>query len=217
MGRPQSLHQSPFIDQDGTVVHLEPGDFTLEPVPGQIWHSVASDADYPIAWTIRIPSLRIELEMSTPLKDQEMAAVAGGGTPAYWEGASRFRGTERGQPVEGKGYLEMLGYNQQGSGANSTKTYDQPWKESSVASGGEHSRPDVWSSSGSARQLSRFELMFPDLLRKLDAADRYRRGRKSLEPEHRPYPLFDSAMILLHNIVQVLTGAYSNSAQHGSR
>jgi hypothetical protein len=58
--------------------------------------------------------------------------------------------------------------------------------------------------------------MFPDLLRKLDAADRYRRGLKSLEPEHRPYPLFDSAMILLDNIVQVLTGAYSNSAQHGS-
>lgn len=102
-----------FIDREGKVVHLEPGDFSLEPVPGEIWHSVASNADYPIAWTIRIPCLKIELQMSTPLKDQEMAAVPGGGTPAYWEGASRFRGTERGQPVEGKGYLEMLAYNQQ--------------------------------------------------------------------------------------------------------
>jgi hypothetical protein len=42
--------------------------------------------------------------------------------------------------------------------------------------------------------------VFPDLLRKLDAADRYRCGLKSLEPAHWPYPLFDSAMILLDNI-----------------
>ena len=102
-----------FIGRDGNVVHLKPGDFTLTPVPGQIWHSVATRADYPIAWTISIPSLAIELQMSTPLLDQEMAAVQGGGTPSYWEGASRFRGTERGSPVEGQGYLEMLGYNKQ--------------------------------------------------------------------------------------------------------
>ena len=100
-----------FVDWDGSVTHLEPGDFTL--IPGQTWHSVASDADYPIAWKIRIPRLAIELEMSTPLLDQEMAAVLGGGSPAYWEGASRFKGTRRDRRVEGKGYLEMLGYNRQ--------------------------------------------------------------------------------------------------------
>ncbi len=100
-----------FIDQDGRVIHLKPGDFTL--IPGQTWHSAVSDADYPITWTISIPSLAIELDMSTPLLDQEMAAVSGGGSPAYWEGASRFRGARRGRPVEGKGYVEMLGYNKQ--------------------------------------------------------------------------------------------------------
>jgi predicted secreted hydrolase len=100
-----------FVDQDGKIIHLKPDDFTL--VPGDTWHSVVSDADYPIAWAISIPSLDIELDMSTPLVDQEMAAVPGGGSPAYWEGASRFRGTRRGKPVEGKGYLEMLGYNKQ--------------------------------------------------------------------------------------------------------
>lgn len=101
-----------FIDWDGTVTHLNPGDFTLTPVPGQIWHSVASNADYPIAWTIKIPSLGIDLDMSTPLADQEMAVTPTGGTPAYWEGASRFYGTQRGRPIQGKGYLEMLGYQQ---------------------------------------------------------------------------------------------------------
>lgn len=100
-----------FVDQDGTVTHLEPGSFTL--TPGATWHSVASNADYPIQWLIRIPSLDIDLAMSTPLADQEMAAVPGGGSPAYWEGASRFQGTRRGSRVEGKGYLEMLGYARQ--------------------------------------------------------------------------------------------------------
>jgi predicted secreted hydrolase len=88
-----------FVDRDGTVIHLKPGDFTLTPVSGEIWHSVASNADYPIAWTISIPSLKIKLEMSTPLQNQEMAVQPSGGSPAYWEGASRFRGSERGKPV----------------------------------------------------------------------------------------------------------------------
>jgi predicted secreted hydrolase len=100
-----------FINADGRVIHLEPGDFTL--TPGTTWHSVTSNADYPIEWSISIHRLKIELAMSTPLPDQEMAAVAGGGSPAYWEGASRFQGTRRGRRVEGKGYLEMLGYNKQ--------------------------------------------------------------------------------------------------------
>ena len=100
-----------FISEDGREIHLHKGEFTL--VPGETWHSVASDADYPIAWTISIPCLEIELAMSTPLANQEMPAVPGGGSPSYWEGASRFRGTRRGRAVEGKGYLEMLGYGKQ--------------------------------------------------------------------------------------------------------
>ena len=67
-------------------------------------------------------------------------------------------------------------------------------KNASVALGGQHSRPNVWSSSESGRQLSRLELLFSNFLRKLDSANRYRGGLESLEPEHRPYPLFDSAM-----------------------
>ena len=78
-------------------------------------------------------------------------------------------------------------------------------------SGLENSSPNVWNRSGSARQLSRLELMFSNLLCKFDAADRYRRCLESLESEHWPNPLFDSAMILLHKIVQVLAGSYSNT------
>ena len=97
-----------FVAADGKVTHLEPRSFTL--IPGQTWFSVASGATYPIQWKISIPSLGIDLDMSTPLNNQEMLAEPTGGSPTYWEGASRFRGTRNGRPVEGKGYLEMLGY-----------------------------------------------------------------------------------------------------------
>ncbi len=97
-----------FVSADGKVTHLQPGDFTL--IPGQTWTSNATGAVYPICWTISIPRLSIELEMSTPLADQEMTATPTGASPSYWEGASRFSGTREGRRVEGKGYLEMLGY-----------------------------------------------------------------------------------------------------------
>jgi predicted secreted hydrolase len=96
-----------FVSAEGKVIHLHPGDFTL--VPGETWYSAASNAYYPISWRISIPTLRIQLEMSTRMKDQELPVVQGG-TPAYWEGASRFQGTRDGRYVEGKGYLEMTGY-----------------------------------------------------------------------------------------------------------
>lgn len=47
-----------FIDQDGKITRLEPGDFTL--TPGAAWHSAVSNANYPIQSTIRIPRLEIE-------------------------------------------------------------------------------------------------------------------------------------------------------------
>jgi hypothetical protein len=90
-------------------------------------------------------------------------------------------------------------------------------KEFLMRSRSENSCPNVWSSSGPARQVSSLELLFPNLLYKLNAADGCRRCLESLEPEHRPSPLFDSAMILLHNVVQVLAGSYPNTARYRSR
>lgn len=97
-----------YIAADGKVIHLDRGDFTL--TPGTTWHSNASGADYPVSWAISIPKININLNMSTPLLNQEMLAVPGGGSPTYWEGASRFDGVKDGLRIHGKGYLEMLGY-----------------------------------------------------------------------------------------------------------
>src|SRR5438270_7556555 len=59
--------------------------------------------------------------------------------------------------------------------------------------------------------------MFSDLLCKLDAADRDCCRVESFESEHRSNPVFDAAMILLHHIIQVLAGSYSNALRHRSR
>ena len=45
------------------------------------------------------------LEVEPRLPDQEMRTSF-----VYWEGAVGLRGTSRGQPLEGQGYVEMTGY-----------------------------------------------------------------------------------------------------------
>lgn len=70
-----------------------------------------------------------------------------------------------------------------------------------MGSSSENSCPNVRISYESAKQVSSLELLLPSLLCKLNAADRYRRRFKSLEPEHRPNPLFDEAMLLIHSVV----------------
>lgn len=96
-----------FVDAQGAGHFLRGSDFTLQ--PGVTWTSPRTSAAYPIAWTIRVPSLGLELSAETPLKDQELDSKNGLG-PSYWEGAVRFAGTRAGQPARGVGYLEMTGY-----------------------------------------------------------------------------------------------------------
>ena len=56
-------------------------------------------------------------------------------------------------------------------------------------------------------EFARVELPLRDLLCQLDTRDRYHRVLESLESEHRPDALFDPAMILLDDVVQLLGGA----------
>lgn len=102
-----------FVDPQGRAHHLKAGDFELapagEPQTGNTWSSPATHAIYPIHWKIRVPSLGIDLEASTPLASQELAAVSKI-VPNYWEGAISLAGTRNGAPLSGAGYLEMTGY-----------------------------------------------------------------------------------------------------------
>jgi predicted secreted hydrolase len=93
---------------DGSRRHLSVSDFVLSP-GSRAFTSTASGARYPVAWAVRVPSAGLDLEITTPLEDQELRTGASSGV-SYWEGAIDVRGRAGTRPVRGRGYLEMTGY-----------------------------------------------------------------------------------------------------------
>jgi predicted secreted hydrolase len=95
-----------LVDTRGRATHLGVSDFTLAPA-GQTFRA-PSGAVYPTSWSIAVPSQQIELRVSTPLQNQELATTGAG--VAYWEGLVDVAGVARGAGIQGRGYLEMTGY-----------------------------------------------------------------------------------------------------------
>jgi predicted secreted hydrolase len=97
-----------YIDSAGKTTHLAQKDFAMQPM-GDTWKSEADGAVYPIHWHVIVPSLKIDLDVTTPLKPQELAGKTSL-SPSYWEGAIRLAGTRDAARIAGVGYLEMTGY-----------------------------------------------------------------------------------------------------------
>jgi predicted secreted hydrolase len=97
-----------YVDAEGRSAHLGVGDFSMQPEK-ESYASSETHAVYPIAWRIVVPSLRLDLQLTTPLKSQELVSGMGAGL-SYWEGAVTISGTGSGKPSNGVGYLEMTGY-----------------------------------------------------------------------------------------------------------
>ena len=93
-----------FIGSAGKVSHLRLGEFRLTAT--RFWESAKTHGRYPIGWRVEVPGLGIDLEVSTPVEQQELALEP----VAYWEGMIDVRGTNAGHPVHGHGYLELTGY-----------------------------------------------------------------------------------------------------------
>jgi predicted secreted hydrolase len=106
-GQPNPFSSGTYIDAQGHAHFLAAPDFSLS--PGETWRSTRSGARYPLAWTISIPCLQLELSERTALENQELFSKASV-TPTYWEGAVTYDGRIHSQPVQGVGYLEMTGY-----------------------------------------------------------------------------------------------------------
>ena len=96
-----------FVDARGATRHLAAADFYFD--PGITWTSQETSAQYPLHWTIRVPVLGLDLDVRTPLNDQELVS-RGPNWPTYWEGAITVQGVDHGRPATGVGYLEMTGY-----------------------------------------------------------------------------------------------------------
>jgi predicted secreted hydrolase len=89
-----------YISPDGKAHHLTSKDFTLKPL--NYWESPITKGLYPIAWSIEISSLHLNLKCRALLDNQELAGSRGA---KYWEGAVDYTGSQH-----GVGYLEMTGY-----------------------------------------------------------------------------------------------------------
>jgi predicted secreted hydrolase len=73
------------------------------------WRSPRTKATYPAAWRIAVAPLRLTLEISPLLPDQELMTEKSTGV-TYWEGACRVSGTRVGVAVTGRAYAELTGY-----------------------------------------------------------------------------------------------------------
>jgi predicted secreted hydrolase len=95
-----------YIDAQGRCRFLSSADFTMTPA-GRTWSSPQTKGAYPVAWHLAIPTLGVQLDISTPLVNQELPSAIG---PSYWEGGIDVTGQHSGSPLHGVGYLEMTGY-----------------------------------------------------------------------------------------------------------
>ncbi|HUF76976.1 MAG TPA: lipocalin-like domain-containing protein, partial [Longimicrobiales bacterium] len=94
-----------LVDPAGRKIPLVWGEDVVVGGTGT-WSSPVDGAVYPSGWRIRVPARGWDLEVEPRIPDQELDVSF-----RYWEGAVSVRGTgEGGEPVAGRGYVELTGY-----------------------------------------------------------------------------------------------------------
>jgi predicted secreted hydrolase len=91
------------IPPHGEAVRLSRDEVRIEVL--STWRSPRSGTTYPARWRFSVPSRQLVLEITPALEDQELPV-----TVLYWEGAVHIQGTRAGQPITGRGYVELTGY-----------------------------------------------------------------------------------------------------------
>ncbi len=91
-----------LVDADGRSAHVEIDDVEL--TVHDYWESDAGGR-YPARWTLAVPGAGLELDVRPVIADQELFT-----TVRYWEGAVDVSGTRDGEPISGRGYVELTGY-----------------------------------------------------------------------------------------------------------
>lgn len=75
------------------------------------WVSEQSSTIYSAEWVLEVPKEGIRLEVTPEMANQKFHNLRSIST-SYWEGSVKVSGTVKGKPVEGKGYVELVGYTQ---------------------------------------------------------------------------------------------------------
>jgi predicted secreted hydrolase len=87
---------------DGTTHALSSDDVQID--VKDYWNSPRGGR-YPARWQLRVPSLRLNVEVRPRLADQELDT-----SPRYWEGAASIAGTRGDSKIAGRAYVELVGY-----------------------------------------------------------------------------------------------------------
>ena len=106
-GGVDSLSSGTLVSADGMARHLKQHEFIVKPLTQ--WKSKRSGITYPLGWELELPNLGIKLNLSPDLYDQELYNLRSI-SASYWEGSVTVDGTISGNPVKGKGYVELVGY-----------------------------------------------------------------------------------------------------------
>ena len=94
-----------LVTPNGQKRDLDQGEVRLEVL--EYWASPHTGARYPVQWTLAIPSEELEMDVITVFDDQEMTVSV-----QYYEGALQVSGKFRDEAIDGNGYIEMTGYEQ---------------------------------------------------------------------------------------------------------
>ena len=87
---------------DGTTHALSSDDVLID--VKDYWNSPRGGR-YPARWQLRVPSLKLDVDVRPRLADQELNT-----NPRYWEGAATITGTRADARVAGRAYVELVGY-----------------------------------------------------------------------------------------------------------
>jgi predicted secreted hydrolase len=96
-----------YVPASGPPVPVAWSDVRLS--PKSTWTSARSKAVYPAVWSLSVPSLGLQTQITPLLADQELV-TARSTNVTYWEGACRVEGKKNGRPIGGRAYVEMTGY-----------------------------------------------------------------------------------------------------------
>jgi predicted secreted hydrolase len=106
-GKADPSSSGTLIHPDGSAEHLLLSAFQVETVGS--WRSKQSGTIYPSGWRLTVPGKKLELKLVPTVKDQELTTRKST-LVNYWEGSVKVTGKHKGQPVRGRGYVELTGY-----------------------------------------------------------------------------------------------------------
>lgn len=103
-GRESLYRFGSYIQADGQTRPLTADDIQIEVTAH--WQSPSTGIEYPAGWRLSVASQGLTLTAVPLMPNQELT-----GSTIYWEGAVAYSGSKGQVPVDGRGYIELTGYN----------------------------------------------------------------------------------------------------------